>query len=225
MIILDSEPNRFTPFLSMHKHIEAFVSIKVQDERYHKYVFPWDREPYLQESCTASKDLILQEHYSHPTREGTDLQYMLPDMVTKTLLINQCLYLHLKWGQNPNMASSSLFLICFFRNTSLLSFHVANADGYHSRVNTWGSWDSPQQLIAQTCWAGGTEPASSPEAFLPTAAVGLLRKFISNFSEYSRWPESDPRLATSACCSPFLRDTGGCTYGLRLGLENHTTLC
>lgn len=57
-----------------------------------------------------------------------------------------------------NMVSQSLLLICFFRNTSLLSFHVANADGYHSRVNTQGSWDAPQQLIAQTCREGATEP-------------------------------------------------------------------
>lgn len=56
-----------------------------------------------------------------------------------------------------NMVSQSLFLICFFRNTSLLSFHVANADGYHSRVNTQGSWDAPQQLIAQTCREGAIE--------------------------------------------------------------------
>lgn len=83
------------------------------------------------------------------------------------------------------MASSSLFLICFFRNTSLLSFHVANADGYHSRVNTWGSWDSPQQLIAQTCWEGATEPASSI-AFLSTAAVGWLSTWTSNYSTLTR---------------------------------------
>lgn len=52
----------------------------------------------------------------------------------------------------------SLFRICFYRNSSLLSFHVANADGYHSRVNTQGSWDAPQQLIAQTCGEGASEP-------------------------------------------------------------------
>ncbi len=99
---------------------------------------------------------------------GKELIYILPDMVGQTLLINQCLYLDLKCSQHRNMAASSLFLICFFRNTSLLSFHVANADGYHSRVNTRGSWDSPQQLIAQTCWEGGREPASSQiQLFFP----------------------------------------------------------
>lgn len=61
-------------------------------------------------------------------------------------------------GSIANVVSQSLFLICFFRNSSLLSFHVANADGYHSRVNTQGSWDAPQQLIAQTCSEGATEP-------------------------------------------------------------------
>lgn len=75
------------------------------------------------------------------------------------------------------MASPSFFLICFFRNTSLLSFHVANADGYHSRVNTRGSWDSPQQLIAKTClggWVGGAELTSSAiQLFFPTAEEGL----------------------------------------------------
>lgn len=74
MVILDSEPNRFTPFLNMHKHIEA---IKAQDERYCKYSFPQGRELYLQESMqesyTTSNDFILQEHYSPLTREGTDL--------------------------------------------------------------------------------------------------------------------------------------------------------
>lgn len=89
---------------------------------------------------------------------GKELNYIPHDVVRKTLPINQCLYLDLNCSQHPNMASSSLFLICFFRNTSLLSFHVANADGYHSRVNTRGSWDSPQQLIAQTC-LGGRERA------------------------------------------------------------------
>lgn len=59
-----------------------------------------------------------------------------------------------------NMVSQSLFLICFFRNTSLLSFHVANADGYHSRVNTQGSWDAPQQLIADM--QGGSHRARLP---------------------------------------------------------------
>lgn len=75
LVILDSELNRFTPFWSMHKHIEAFVSIKAQDEQYCKYMFPWGYEPIwsMQEHCTSSKDLILQEHYSRLTREGTDL--------------------------------------------------------------------------------------------------------------------------------------------------------
>lgn len=81
----------------------------------------------------------------------TELIPALPDTVRKTLadfMLSRSV---------ANMASQSLFLICFFRNTSLLSFHVANADGYHSRVNTQGSWDAPQQLIAQTCREGATE--------------------------------------------------------------------
>lgn len=67
---------RFTPFLSMHKHMEVFVSIKAQDKRYCKYMFAWEPGALFEvckKSCTASKDLILQEHYSCLTREGTDL--------------------------------------------------------------------------------------------------------------------------------------------------------
>lgn len=97
----------------------------------------------LPQRILSHKDII---HVLH----GKELIYMLSDMARKTLLINPCLYLDLKRSQCPNMVSPSLFCICFFRNTSLLSFHVANADGYHSRVNTWGSWDSPQQLMAET---------------------------------------------------------------------------
>lgn len=128
---------------------------------------------------------------SYPTRtlvssyqkEGTDLYNVWYGQ--KALLINQCLYLDLKHSQDPNMASASLLLLCFFRNTSLLSFHVANADGYHHRVNTRGSWDSTQQLIALTCWEGGREPTSHI-ASLPTAAEGFLSKSPTNVKAHSR---------------------------------------
>lgn len=72
LVILDGEPNRFTPFLSMQKHTETLVPIKAQDEQYCKYKFPL-RSGACQEGCTASKDLNLQEHYSRLTREGADL--------------------------------------------------------------------------------------------------------------------------------------------------------
>lgn len=128
---------------------------------------------------------------SYPTRtlvrsyqkEGTDLYNVIYGQ--KAFLINQCLYLDLKHSQDPNMASASLLLICFFRNTSLLSFHVANADGYHCRVNTRGSWDSTQQLIALTCWEGGREPTSHI-ASLPTTAEGFLSKSPTNVKAHSR---------------------------------------
>lgn len=100
MVILDSEANRFTPFLSIHKHIEAFVSIKAQDERCCKYMFPQgQQEPYHVRKVNCLKG-------SYPTRTlftflpGKELTYILPDMVRKTLLINQCLYLHLKCSQH-----------------------------------------------------------------------------------------------------------------------------
>jgi hypothetical protein len=37
---------------------------------------------------------------------------------------------------------------------------VANADDYHSRVNTRGSWDSPQQLRSNTDSLGEREEES-----------------------------------------------------------------
>lgn len=39
----------------------------------------------MQEHCTASKDLILQEHYSHLTKEGTDLYAVRYGKKKKTL--------------------------------------------------------------------------------------------------------------------------------------------
>lgn len=146
MVILDIEPNRFTPFLSMHKHIGV---LSVSKHRMTDNVNTWSPQGWkhylhaaMQKSCTASKALILQGHYSRLT-EGKELIYIRSDMVRKTHLINQCYYLDLNCSQHSNMASSSLFLICFFRNTSLLSFHVANADGYHSRVNTQAAGTHP----------------------------------------------------------------------------------
>lgn len=52
----------------------------------------------------------------------------------------------------------------------MLSFHVANADGYQRRVNTRGSWD-PQQLIVQTCQEGAPQPATSRASTSPTALL------------------------------------------------------
>lgn len=49
MVILDSVANRFTPLLSMHEHIEAFVSIKAQDERYCKCIFPQGQQKHNHE--------------------------------------------------------------------------------------------------------------------------------------------------------------------------------
>lgn len=53
------------------------------------------------------------------------------------------------------MASHPYFSLAFLGTLASLSFYVANADGYHSRVTTLGSWDSPQQLIAMTCLEQG----------------------------------------------------------------------
>lgn len=75
MVILDSEANRFTPFLSMHKYIESFVSIKAQDERYCKYTSP----PRPAGALSCKKSVLPQRILSYKniihifTREGTDL--------------------------------------------------------------------------------------------------------------------------------------------------------
>lgn len=133
---------------------------------------------------------------------GKELNYILHDMVRKTHLRNQCLYRDLKCSQYPNMASSSLFLICFFRNTTPLSFHVANADDYHCRVNTQGSWDSPQQLTAPTCTRGREELASSSiQLFCPRSAEGFLSKCVN--TKYVHYPNYDNQLAAELCCGPF----------------------
>lgn len=96
MVILDSEANRFTPFPIIHKHIEAFVSIKAQDERCCKY--RGHQEPYHVRKVKCLKRILSYKNVIQVLPEK-ELTYILPDMVAKTLLINQCLYLHLKCSQ------------------------------------------------------------------------------------------------------------------------------
>lgn len=83
MVILDSVANRFTPLLSMHDLIEAFVSIKAQNEWYCKCIIPQGQQKHNHERKLYFPYRMLFHMKIIPILPGQVLMYLWTDVVKK----------------------------------------------------------------------------------------------------------------------------------------------